>query len=138
MYTGKVDAMLNYGVDESLLTGEKYLCKGVDIGNQTSQNIGVVFPYRLDNYAKIVCGNHYYSRYTDDFKAIAQTREELLEMLNGFRLIAKDYGIIINERKTRIVKLSSYYRHLQNGYSLTETGRVIRKINPKSITRERQ
>ena len=138
MYTGKVDAMLNCGDDETLLTGEKFLNKGVDIGNQTSQNIGVVFPYRLDNYAKIVCGNHYYSRYTDDFKAIAQTREELLEMLNGFRLIAKDYGIIINERKTRIVKLSSYYRHLQNGYSLTETGRVIRKINPKSITRERQ
>ncbi len=138
MYTNKVDAMMNYGVDETLLTGEKFLNKGVDIGNQTSQNIGIIFPYRLDNYAKIVCGNRYYSRYTDDFKAIAQAREELLDMLDGFRAIAKNYGIIINERKTRIVKLSSFYRHLQNGYSLTETGRVIRKINPKSITRERR
>ena len=138
MYTGKVDAMLNCGVDESLLTGEKYLCKGVDIGSQASQNIGLIFPYRLDNYAKIVCGNKTYSRYTDDFKAIAQTREELTEMLDGFRVIAKDYGVIINERKTRIVKLSSFYRHLQNGYSLTDTGRVICKISPKSITRERR
>ena len=138
MYANKVDAMMNLGVDATLLTGQKFLHKGVDIGNQVSQNIGIIFPYRLDNYAKIVCGNHYYSRYTDDFKANATTREELLEMLNGFRLIAKDYGIIINERKTRIVKLSSFYRHLQNGYSLTETGRVICKINPKSITRERK
>ena len=138
MYTRKVDAMLNFGVDEKLLTGQKFLSKGVDIGNQTSQNIGIIFPYRLDNYAKIVCGNKSYSRYTDDFKAIAQTREELLEMLDGFRKIAKNFGIIINERKTRIVKLSGFYRHLQNGYSLTNTGRVICKINPKSVTRERK
>ena len=137
MYESKVDQMLNLNVDPKTLTGEKFLCKGVDIGNQTSQNIGIIYPYRLDNYAKIVCGNKYYSRYTDDFKAIAQTREELLDMLNGFRVIAKEYGLIINERKTRIVKLSGFYRHLQNGYSLTETGRIICKINPKSITRER-
>ncbi|MBQ7577235.1 MAG: hypothetical protein IJT21_03090 [Synergistaceae bacterium] len=59
-------------------------------------------------------------------------------MLDGLRVIAKEFGLIINERKTRIVKLSSFYRHLQNGYSLTKTGRVIRKINSKSITRERR
>ena len=62
MYTSKVDAMLNFGIDETLLTGEKYLCKGVDIGNQVSQNIGIVFPYRLDNFAKIVAGIHGYGR----------------------------------------------------------------------------
>ena len=138
MYTGKVDAMLNCGVDETLLTGEKFLNKGVDIGNQTSQNIGVVFPYRLDNYAKIVAGIKGYGRYTDDFYAIAPDRETLKNLLEGLKDIANKYGIIINKRKTRIVKLSSFYRHLQNGYSLTDTGHVIRKINPKSITRERR
>ena len=138
MYTSKVDAMMNFGVDENLLTGDKFLDKGVDIGNQASQNIGIVFPYRLDNFAKIVSGIHGYGRYTDDFYAISDNREKLLEMLDGFRAIAKDLGIIINERKTRIVKLSSFYRHLQNGYSLTNTGRLICKINPKSITRERR
>ena len=138
MYTSKVDAMLNYGVDETLLTGEKFLNKGVDIGNQTSQNIGVIFPYRLDNYVKIVAGIKGYGRYTDDFYAIASDRETLKNLLEGLKAIANKYGIIINKRKTRIVKLSSFYRHLQNGYSLTETGRVIRKINPKSITRERK
>ena len=138
MYMGKVDAMLNYAVDDNLLTGEKYLNKGVDIGNQASQNIGLVFPYRLDNYAKIVAGIKGYGRYTDDFYAIATDRETLINLYDSLKVIAKDYGIIINERKTRIVKLSSFYRHLQNGYSLTDTGRVICKINPKSITRERR
>ena len=138
MYTGKVDAMLNFGVDKKLLTGEKFLNKGVDIGNQASQNIGIVFPYKLDNYAKIVAGIHGYGRYTDDFYAIAEDRERLKNLLEKFKVIAKNFGIIINERKTRIVKLSSFYRHLQNGYSLTNTGRVIREINQKSITRERR
>ena len=138
MYAGKVDAMLNYGVDPKLLTGEKYLCKGVDIGNQTSQVIGIVFSYRLDNYAKIVCGNKYYSRYSDDFVVIAETKEELLRILDGLKAIARQYGIIINERKTRIIKLNNFFRHLQNGYTLTSTGHVICKINPKGITRERR
>ena len=45
---------------------------------------------------------------------------------------------IINERKTRICKLSDTYRHLQIQYSLTASGRLIRKINPKAVTRERR
>ena len=136
--TGKVDQMVNLHADPATLTGEKFLDKGVDIGNQNSQSIGLIYPYRLDNYAKIVRGIKGYGRYTDDFYSIAQDRGELLRLLEGLRGIAKEFGIIINGRKTRIVKLSSFYRHLQNGYSLTETGRVIRKINPKSITRERR
>ena len=138
LMTGKVDQMINLNADPATLTGEKFLDKGVDIGNQTSQNIGLIYPYRFDNFAKIVAGIQGYGRYTDDFYAISESREELLTLLDGLRGIAREFGIIINERKTRIVKLSGFYRHLQNGYSLTETGRVIRKINPKSITRERR
>lgn len=136
--TSKIDQMLNLNADPATLTGEKFLDKGVDIGNQTSQNIGLIYPYRFDNYAKIVAGIKGYGRYTDDFYAISDNREELLSLLDGLREIAREFGLIINERKTRIVKLSGFYRHLQNGYSLTETGRLIRKINPKSITRERR
>ena len=138
LMAGKVDQMLNLHADPATLTGEKFLDKGVDIGNQTSQNIGLIYPYRFDNYAKIVAGIQGYGRYTDDFYAISGDRGELLRLIDGLRVIAREFGIIVNERKTRIVKLSSFYRHLQNGYSLTETGRVIRKISPKSITRERR
>lgn len=138
MYNMKVDAMMNHGVDAELLTGRKFLDKGVDIGNQLSQSIGIIFPYRLDNYAKIIAGIHGYGRYTDDFYAIAEDRETLKKLAENLKAIAKPLGLIINERKTRIVKLSSFYRHLQNGYCLTDTGRIIRKINQKSVTRERR
>ena len=134
---GKVDPMLNFGAAPSTLTGKKFLEKGVDIGNQISQNIGLIYPYRLDNYVKIVRGVKEYARYTDDFYAVASSREFLKGLLGGVREIAREYGLIINERKTRIVKLSSFYRHLQDGYSLFGTGRVMRKINPKSVKKER-
>lgn len=138
MYNGKVDPMLNISVDPGALTGEKMLRKGVDIGNQTSQDIGIIYPHRIDNYAKIVMGVKNYGRYTDDFYAFHPDKAFLRALLDGIRTIAEDYGLIINERKTRICKLSQPFRHLQICYALTDTGRVIRKINPKSITRERR
>ena len=138
MMAGKVNPMLNCGVDPELLTGEKMLRKGVDIGSQPSQNIGIIYPYRVDNYAKIVRGIKHYARYTDDFYAVSDSKEFLVSVLEGFRKEAAEYGLIINEKKTRIVKLSSQFRHLQVCYSLTETGRLIRKIHPKNITRERR
>lgn len=138
MMRGKVDPMLNANIPPGQLPGLKMLTKGVDIGSQPSQNIGIVYPYRLDNFAKIICGIEGYGRYTDDFFAIGESKDYLQQVLNGFYQIADEYGLIINPRKTRIVKLSSEFRHLQIGYSLTETGRVVRKINPKNITRERR
>lgn len=138
MMAGKVNPMLNCGVDPELLTGEKMLRKGVDIGSQPSQNVGIIYPYRVDNYAKIVRGIKHYARYTDDFYAVSDSKEFLVSVLEGFRKEAAEYGLIINEKKTRIVKLSSQFRHLQVCYSLTESGRLIRKIHPKNITRERR
>ena len=138
MYHGKVDPMMNRFADPKLLTGEKMLRKGVDIGNQISQDVGIVHPYRIDNYISIVMGRRFFGRYTDDTYVISDSKELLQNVLNGVKQIAEAYGIIINEKKTRICKLSRFYRHLQIGYSLTNSGRVIRKINPKSVTRERR
>lgn len=56
MYREKVSSTLNLGVPASALTGQKMLRKGVDIGNQISQNTGVFVPVPIDNYIKIVCG----------------------------------------------------------------------------------
>lgn len=138
LYHGKVDPTMNRFVDPGALTGEKMLRKGVDIGNQVSQDVGIIHPYRIDNYISIVMGCQLFGRYTDDTHVISDSRELLQAVLEGVKQIAEEYGIIINEKKTRICKLSGFYRYLQIGYSLTETGRVIRKINPKSITRERR
>lgn len=112
--------------------------RGVDIGSQPSQNIGISYPSKIDNYIKIVKGCKYYGRYTDDSYVIHKDKEFLKELLREVKRISNELGLIINDKKTRIVKLSQQFKVLQLNYQLTETGRIIRKINPKAITRERR
>ena len=138
MMQEKVDPLMNIGVDPRELTGEKLLPKGVDIGSQPSQNIGIAYPYRVDNYVKIVRGVKDYGRYTDDFYAIHSDKAFLRDLLEGITQVASEYGLIINPKKTRICKLSQPFRHLQISYQLTETGALIRKISPKATARERR
>ena len=138
MYREKISSTFNVGVPSSVLTGEKMLRKGVDIGNQISQNVGIFLPAPLDNYVKIVCGIKGYARYSDDFYAIARTKEELHEVMDGVRREAAALGLIINEQKTCICMQGGPSRHLQMLYSLKPDGEITCKINPKSITRERR
>lgn len=119
-------------------TGEKFMPKGVDIGDQASQDIGVFFPTPIDNYVKIVRGCKRYGRYMDDMYIICKDRKELESIIEGVREEAAKLGLYINERKTRIVKLSATYKFLQILYSLSDTGKVIKRINPESVTRERK
>lgn len=125
-------------VTEEMMTGRKMMAKSADIGDQVSQDIGVFFPTRLDNYAKIVRGCKRYGRYMDDIYIICRSREELKSITAGIRIEAERMGMFVNDRKTRIVKLSGVYKYLQIRYSLSETGKVIKRINPKSLTRERR
>lgn len=125
-------------VPEELKTGEKFMDKSVDIGDQVSQNIGVFFPTRIDNYAKIVRGCKRYGRYMDDIYIIGQTKEYVKSVIAGIEDEAKRLGLFVNRRKTQAVKLSSKYTYLQVKYSLSDTGKVIKRINPKNVTRERR
>ena len=74
----------------------------------------------------------------DDIYIIGETREEVRSVIDGIADQALELGMFINEKKTHIEKLSRSYKYLQVRYSLTDTGRVIRRINPKNITRERR
>lgn len=121
-------------MDRSLLTGEKFMAKHLNIGDQVAQVAGIAYPIPIDNYIKIVRGVKFYGRYMDDSYVIHENKEYLEELLQDIIRIAASIGITVNTRKTRICKLSEYWRFLQTQYSLTDTGRVIQKINPKRIT----
>jgi len=125
-------------VDKSLLTGEKYLAKRVNIGDQVAQVAGIFYPYRVDNYIKIVEGVKYFGRYMDDTYIIHRDREYLVGLSERIEVKARENGIFINKKKTRICRLSDYWRFLQIQYSLTETGRIIKKINPQRLTAMRR
>ncbi len=121
-------------IDKSLLTGEKYLPKHMNIGDQVAQIAGIFYPHKLDNYIKIVEGVKFFSRYMDDTYIIHKDRNYLMGLSERIKVKARECGIFINKRKTRICKLSDYWRFLQIQYSLTQTGRIIKKINPKRLT----
>lgn len=114
-------------------TGEKFMPKHLNIGDPVAQSAGIMHPVPFDNYAKIVLGIKNYSRYMDDSEIIARTKEELKDIFEKLCAKAKELGIFVNRKKSRICKLSSKWRFLQIEYTLTETGHLIRKINPKRL-----
>ena len=125
-------------IPEELRAGQKFMAKSADIGDQVSQNIGIFYPAPIDNYAKIVRRAKLYGRYMDDIYIIGKSREYIASVIQGITEQADRLGIFINERKTRIVKLSSTFTYLQIKYRLSDSGKVIKRINPKSVTRERR
>ena len=109
--------------------------KHLNIGDQVAQTAGIFYPMRIDNFVKIVRSVKFYGRYMDDSYAIHESKDYLQEVQGESTEIAKkELGITVNQRKTRICKLSDHWRFLQVQYSLTDTGRVIQKINPKRLT----
>lgn len=121
-------------ISKSLLNSEKWMEKSVNIGDQLSQIIGVFYPNRIDTYVKYVCGQRFYGRYMDDFYCMHRSKQALQEILKNIRKISKELGIHINEKKTRIVKISGSYKYLQIKYTLTKEGKIIKRINPKRVT----
>lgn len=125
-------------IDKSLLTGEKFMDKHMDIGDQVSQTMGIAYRIPIDNYVKIVKGVKEYGGYQDDTYVIHESKEFLEDLLKDIIEIAKQNGITVNTKKTRICKLSDWWSFLQLRYTLTDTGKVPQKINPKRLTAMRR
>lgn len=119
-------------------TGWRYMRKSIGIGSQISQIIGVFYPMRIDTYCKTVKRIHCYDVYMDDRIVIHPSKAYLRELLKEIEAMAGELGIFINHKKTQIVKLSHGFTWLKTRYTLTKSGKIIRKIPRKSVTRERR
>lgn len=125
-------------IPKKKLTGEKFMGKSVNMGDQLSQAIGIYYPHPIDNYVKYVRSQKFYGRYSDDWYIMSPSKDELLDLLENIKQIAKGLGIHINEKKTRIVRISGTYKFLQIKYTLTESGKIIKRINPDRVTTMRR
>lgn len=125
-------------LDSKYLTGQKFMPKSLAIGDQVSQICSVYFPTRIDNYCKIVRSIRWYGRYMDDSYIISNDKQFLHEILDKITQIASELGIFINHKKTHIMKINHFFTWLKLRYKLTETGHLVIKVNPKTVTRERR
>lgn len=124
---------------------EKYIVKeilnsmdrGLNIGDQLSQVIGVLYPKRIDDYMTIVKGAMY-GRYQDDIYVISNDKDLLKNYYKEIKKIANELEIIINDKKTTIQRIDKGFHFLQNYYYLTPSGRVVERINKKKLYRQRR
>lgn len=112
--------------------------KGLGLGSQISQILSLASANRLDHYIKEVLRVKYYGRYMDDGYLIHHSKEYLSNCLEHIKVICSELGIVLNQNKTQIVKLSHGFTWLKIRIYLTDTGKVLKKIYKRSITKMRQ
>lgn len=111
---------------------------GLGLGSQISQVFALASANRLDHYVKEVLQVHGYARYMDDGYLISDSKEFLQDCLARIRAMCNVLGIKINEKKTQIVKLSHGFTFLKCRFYLTKSGKVVKKIYKKSVTKMRR
>jgi hypothetical protein len=111
---------------------------GLGIGSQVSQVCALLAGNPIDHLFKDRLGIKGCARYMDDGYAIHHDIEFLKECVNYLRDICNEIGFKLNEKKTRIVKLTKQFTFLQMRYRLTETGAIVRRMGRDSITRMRR
>lgn len=112
--------------------GTKFLRKGVPVGDQFSQTIGVFYPWWADNEARIVQGSKYYQRYMDDSADIDRSLDRLKARVAAIDRKADEIMLFTNERKTVICRTDRWFVWLKRKYRLKD-GRVEMRILPKTV-----
>ena len=133
----KFSSLEHQKIPQELLTGARYMDKSLAIGSPVSQIAGIFYPTPIDNYAKTVKRCKYYGAYMDDRYCIHESKEFLRELLEDIRSIAGGLGLFLNNKKTRIIKISHGFTYLKTRYILTESGHLVRKIPRDVLTRQR-
>lgn len=123
--------------DIAMEYGDEY-ARGLGLGSEICQICAVSYPDKVDHYIKEKLRIRPYERYMDDSFIIHPDKERLKEILEEIRGIYASLGIRLNEKKTRIVKLSRGFTFLKTHFILTDTGKVVKRICRESVTRERR
>ena len=111
--------------------------RGYDPGSQMVQIIGISLLDRLDHVAKEQLRAKYYGRYMDDFYIISDNREFLQTCLTEMGAALNAIGLHLHGQKTRIYPLKDGIDFLGFTFKLTESGKVLRLIDPKNVKHER-
>ena len=115
-----------------------YTGKSLGLGSQISQITAVAYPNAIDHYIKERLHVRFYGRYMDDGYMLFRTKESAKKAIAALKRLCPKLGIKLNEKKTRIAKIKHGIRFLKVKMTLTETGKVKRRMTRKSIVRQRR
>lgn len=110
--------------------------EGLGLGSQVSQISAVFFANALDHLIKDKLGIHCYARYMDDGYIIHHDLEELKQIVNIVVAKCAELGIIINKKKFQIIPLNKPFRFLKIRFFITDTGKVVRRLDKQIIKKE--
>ena len=112
--------------------------KGLGLGSETSQILAINYPNPIDHYIKEVLRIKGYGRYMDDSYLIHHDKKYLKYCLEKIIEKCNDLGIVLNIKKTQIIKLTHQFTFLKIKYNLLKSGKIIKRVSRPSITRMRR
>jgi len=112
--------------------------KSLGLGSQISQVSAIYYPDTLDHFIKEKLHIKYYGRYMDDLYLIHADKTYLQYCLSEIKAVCTTLKITVNEKKSRIVKLSDGILFLKGKYILLESGKILRFPQKDSAKRMRR
>lgn len=111
---------------------------GLGLGSEVNQTCAIFYANDLDHFIKEKLRIKYYARYMDDSYLIHEDKKYLEYCLGEIRKIYERDGIILNERKCKIINLrTDNLNFLKKQVKLTDSGKVIiRPIKRNCIRRK--
>lgn len=113
-----------------------FIGKGIALGIEIAQIEAGMVPNVLDKF--IINKGYPLIRYMDDSVFIVNSKEEALEVLEDYYVIADKLGIKINKKKTSIVPLNNYFRYCKWNFKILDSGKVIMVPYKKTVYRQRR
>ena len=110
---------------------------GIGLGSQISQLVELSVLDDMDHLIKEKLGIRHYVRYMDDFRLIHHDRDYLVHCLDVIEKHLAGIHLELN-KKTCIHPLRQGVKFIQWRFILTDTGRVVMKMNNKKVNREKQ
>lgn len=108
--------------------------KGVNPGSPLVQLAGIEYLSRMDHFIKEVYRIKCYGRYMDDFVIMHHDRKLLEELKCAISDITNEVGLSLHPNKTRLFPLSEPFIFLGFKYTLTDTGKIVLRVLPNSVT----
>lgn len=111
--------------------------KGYNPGSQLVQIAGISYLDEFDHYVKEQLHIRWYIRYMDDFILIHPNLEYLNECKRKITKYMEKLECELHPKKTKVYHISDSIGFLGFYHKLTETGKVVRLIDPVNVKHER-